>query len=266
MYKINNPDVIWVNVLWRASPIPMATIPKVPKIAEICGVITGDGHLSRYISPKRTDYRVEVFGDKTEEVDYFQYLFLLFQKSLGRTFKIKIKKDCIHLYKHSKEILEFFEEIGIIVGKKSDKARIPKLILNDPILSLKFLRGLADTDFSMCFKKGARRNNSYPRICAEFASQKMIKDIQIILDRIGITYCKQKVIRHNLFGVFIHYRLQINGRKNLSKWMNLIGFSNPKHLTKIKVWKNLGYCPPRTTYSERLKIINRSRKINLPTS
>ena len=94
----------------------------------------------------------------------------------------------------------------------------------------------------------------------------MIKDIQIILDRIGITYCKQKVIRHNLFGVFIHYRLQINGRKNLSKWMNLIGFSNPKHLTKIKVWKNLGYCPPRTTYSERLKIINRSRKINLPTS
>jgi len=53
-----------------------------PKIAEICGVITGDGHLSRYISPKRTDYRVEVFGDKTEEVDYFQYLFLLFQKNM----------------------------------------------------------------------------------------------------------------------------------------------------------------------------------------
>ena len=37
--------------------------------------------------------------------------------------------------------------------------------------------------------------------------------------------------------------------------MKLVGFSNPKHITKIKVWEKLGYCPPKTTYLERLKIL-----------
>ncbi len=71
-----------------------------------------------------------------------------------------------------------------------------------------------------------------------------------------VPYYKYKVIKDNSFGVFPHYRLDINGRKNFKKWMVFVGFNNPKHLTKIKIWERLGYCPPNTTYSERLKILN----------
>ena len=226
-----------------------------PEIAEICGVIVGDGHLSRYISSRRTDYRIEIVGNKTEEIEYFKYITKLFYHLFGKDFKLKMESDYARLYIHSKELLEFFENIGLIVGKKSDKSYIPNKILNDEVASLHFLKGLADTDFCICFKKGGRKMNSYPKIVAEFASESLIKDIQVILNRIGITYYKQTVTKNNTFGVFTHYRLELNGRKNLEKWMELIGFSNPKHITKIKVLEKLGYCPPRTTYLERLKIL-----------
>ncbi|MBD3248683.1 hypothetical protein GF336_01435 [Candidatus Woesearchaeota archaeon] len=151
--------------------------------------------------------------------------------------------------------MHYLECLGLKVGKKSNNAGIPPSILSNSSLADIFLRGLADTDFSMCFKKGNRKNNSYPGIIAEFASGKIIEDIQIILDNIGITYCKQIVNKKNSFSKFTHYRLEINGKRNLNLWIKFIGFSNPKHLTKIKVWKKLGYCPPRATYSERMKIL-----------
>lgn len=228
------------------------------EIAELCGIITGDGHLSRNISEissRKNNYRIDIAANKTEEVDYFKHISHLFKKIFSKEIKIKIKKNYANLYIHSKEILEFFENIGIIVGKKSRQAFIPKKILNDKKLALDFLRGLADTDFSMTFKKGGRKNNSYPRIAASSASLKLINDIQIILKRKGLTYYSYKVIKNSSFGIFDHYRIDINGRSNFKKWMDLIGFNNPKHTTKIKIWEKFGYCPPNTTYSERLEML-----------
>ncbi len=235
-----------------------------PEVAEICGIITGDGHLSRYISSKRTSYRIEIVGDKIEEVDYFKYITSLFYKCFNHNLTLKHEEEYARLYTHSKKLLEFFENIGVIVGKKSDKAFIPSNIINNQLLSLRFLKGLADTDFSMSFKKGDRKTHSYPRIVAEFSSERIIKDIQKILDRVSITYYKQKVKKSNNFGIFTLYRLEINGKRNLKKWLNQIGFSNPKHITKIKVWQKLGYCPPNTTYSQRKRIIKEVGK-NFPT-
>ncbi|MBL7054908.1 hypothetical protein ISS05_04075 [Candidatus Woesearchaeota archaeon] len=231
-----------------------------PEIAEMCGIITGDGHLCRYISPKRTDYKIEISGDKKEEIAYFEYVSSLFDKIFNKPLKLIIEEEYSRLYTHSKEILEFFEKIGLIVGKKSDRAFIPNTLLHDKKLSLYFLRGLADTDFCVMFKKGNRKTHSYPKIVAEFASKRIIEDIQKILDRINITYYKQKVRKTNSFGQFTHYRLEINGKNNLNKWINLIGFSNPKQTTKIKVWEILGYCPPKTTYSQRIKILREMDK------
>jgi len=235
---------------------------KLPKlnseIAELCGIITGDGHLSRYISPTGTrnnSYCIFISCNKTEEIDYFTHLTDLFRRCFGVKLKIKIEQEYARLYKHSKSILEFFEHIGVIVGNKSKRAFIPKIILDHHILSVAFLRGLADTDFSMAFKKGGRKNNSYPRIVGSSASKKLLDDVELIISRIGMNCYRYTIINNNSFGHFIHHRLEINGRSNFKLWMRSIGFSNPKHITKIRVWKKLGYCPPYTTYSERLKIL-----------
>ena len=52
------------------------------------------------------------------------------------------------------------------------------------------------------------------------------------------------------------YAIEINGKERLNKWLKKIGFSNKKHLTKIDVWKRLGYCLPNTSLEERYEILN----------
>tara|TARA_Y100000034_G_scaffold87663_1_gene105126 strand:+ start:327 stop:1064 length:738 start_codon:yes stop_codon:yes gene_type:complete len=240
--------------------INLQNIKITTEIAELCGIITGDGHLSRYISKKRTDYRLDIAGNKTEEIEYFHFISSLFKKVFKIDLKFREEEEYSRLYLSSKKILEFFEGIGLIVGKKSRIARIPDIILQNNELSLHFLRGLADTDFSVNFRKGKKKINCYPRIVGSSASEKLLDDVSMILDKIQISYYRQKVFKKNNFGNFYYYRLEINGNKNFSKWMNHIGFSNPKHLTKILVWKKLGYCPPYTTIKERYAILKESKR------
>jgi len=224
-----------------------------PEIAQICGIIAGDGHLCKYITSKRNDYRIDISGNKTEEIDYFNYVSCLFNNSFGRPLKLKFKKNYLSLYIHSKEFVLFFENIGIPTGKKSDIVFIPEGIKNDLVLACSFLRGLADTDFSISFKKGDRKQHSYPVIVGTSVSKRLIQDVSEVLTQLEIKHNIYTIKTDNNFGKFENYRIEINGRNNYDKWMNFIGFSNTKHLTKIAIWKKQGYCPPNTTYLERIK-------------
>ena len=229
--------------------------PITPELAELCGIISGDGHLSRYVSKRRADYRIEVVGNITEDKEYFTYVKSLFRDVFGREFTLRHEQGYARLYLNSKEIVLFLEEIGLIVGKKSDKIRIPELFLKDINLTCHFIRGLADTDFSVNFKKGGRKTNSYPKIVAEFASLPLMEDLLRVFEKLGFRYYHQDVRKKTNFGEFTHYRIELNGRKNLQKWMEHIGFRNSKHLTKLLLWKKCGFCPPHTSLSERLERI-----------
>lgn len=230
------------------------------EIAEISGAIVGDGHLSRYISPKRTSYSIQISGNPLDDYDYFIYLSSLFEKNFNKKLKFGKDGNSFKLYTHSKEILNYFESIGINSGKKANTISIPRLILKNKNLKLKFLRGLADTDFSVTFKKGDRKTHSYPRIVAISASKYLIRDVMDILNELGISYCQQFKLRKTNFGSFMQYRLDINGKINLLKWINYIGFSNSKHLSKIALWQKLGSCPPNTRYIDRINFLYRLNK------
>src|SRR3989344_3701849 len=51
------------------------------------------------------------------------------------------------------------------------------------------------------------------------------------------------------------WTIQISGTKNLIKYINIFGFTNQKHITKIEIWKKYGFCPPYTTLHERKQIL-----------
>ena len=57
------------------------------QLAELCGIIAGDGHLGRYISKKRTDYKVQIFGHKEDDYEYLRNV----QKLLQNIFNIDVK-------------------------------------------------------------------------------------------------------------------------------------------------------------------------------
>ena len=52
------------------------------------------------------------------------------------------------------------------------------------------------------------------------------------------------------------YALVLDIKADTDKWIKDIGFKNPKHYTKVKIWKKFGFCPPNTKIMERKKILN----------
>ena len=55
---------------------------------------------------------------------------------------------------------------------------------------------------------------------------------------------------------FIVPLIYINGKKNLHQFIEKIGFSNIKHMTKYQLWKLQRFLEPNTSLNERLSMLN----------
>jgi len=230
-------------------------IIKNEKLAELLGVIAGDGHLQVYKSKKRSSYAIVITGNKTEDIDYFEFLRNLIKDIFDEDSKIYNKKDGIYLKLWSKEIVELINVLGIPIGNKSHILKTPGWIKPDTNFIKSFIRGLADTDFCITFKKGDRRRNSYPVITGYFSSYKLASEVSQFLKGIGVSGNLYKET-NDYFGTnSVQYRLDINGVENLYRWMNTIGFNNPKHMTKFLVWEKYGYLLPNTTIQQRKNLL-----------
>ncbi len=100
-------------------------------------------------------------------------------------------------------------------------------------IQLAFLRGLFDTDGCLRFDKNRTEKNYYPKIEFTFASIKLIKDLSILLNNLGLCNytwdCKDSA------------KLCIAGKIMLHKWMKEVKPKNSKHLNKYKKFEKEGY-------------------------
>ena len=207
-------------------------LPKInPEVAELCGIITGDGSLSK---SKNGTYTIEIAGDKKEELEYLNYASLLFKKCFNKSLKLRIEEDYARVYARSKKILEYFERIGLIIGKKSRTARIPEIILRNKSFSLRFLRGLADSDFTFMIKN--RNGKIYPQVKGCSKSGILIEQISSILKELEINHCTcfEKSYYRKRKKLYERHVIYINGFDNVREWFLKIGFSNSRHTEKYQ--------------------------------
>jgi len=94
------------------------------------------------------------------------------------------------------------------------------------------LRGYFDTDGCVVSMKRTDRKNQeiYPCLEMKTSPSPMQKQFIYLLNLYNFRFCKYPIEKKGR----IHFRL--NGKKQLQKWVNLIGFSNPKHLQKARVF------------------------------
>ena len=211
-------------------------IPKIitPELAEFIGILAGDGYIAH--NKKKSDYIIEIVGDKKLDKEYLEnYVSFLIYNIFNTYPKIYQRKDqnTMILRINSKEIYYFLFLLGFPSGKKNN-FNIPKCI-NDELM-LFFIRGLADTDFSLNFKK-RKLIDFYPVIKIRLISSNVIKSINSWLSKNGFkTSMSLNYVQKDKRGYnsSIMSYLELNGRTNFSKWMELIGFRNKKHLVKIK--------------------------------
>ena len=196
---------------------------KIDKLAELTGIMLGDGCLS----DRSNRYHIYISGHKQDDFEYhnivIKELFLnLFDK------KVNVNKrsdeNTLFIRFSDKAIFNFFKNLGIPVGKKYNKLKIPKFVKNTKYFA-PFIRGLVDTDGCVVFSKQHRLVKYYPRIEITSKSREFLIQNLIHLKKL------------NFYGSVSFkgggYRLEIPGFKNLNRWMKLIGFNNPKHIKKI---------------------------------
>jgi len=129
------------------------------------------------------------------------------------------------------------EIIGLPSGKKYGKLKIPSLFKDNDLFVASFIRGLADTDFSLMFKKGSKKNPYYPVIVGVSKSESFMREVMNQLKIFGFsmyfekrTYYDKRVEKN-----ITTYRIYLNGEKQLALWNSKIGFEHPKNLNKLNI-------------------------------
>ncbi len=234
------------------------------EISEIAGIFAGDGSMQKN--------HICFWGNPKSDKDlYDKYLKALFLKS----FNIKISPYEKHsnsvygFYICNKFIIKFFNETLMFpIGKKTYSLKVPKIIYNskdDRIISA-FIKGFFAGDGCLNFDKRYANDqkilkiiHTYPRIQIKCVSKEFIFQLSNMLNRLKIKNFISKKISNKRNEVN-SYMLQISGKLMLKNWVGEIGFSNPNHSSKYKIFKKYGFIPQNTTYEDRIKILE--NKIN----
>lgn len=221
---------------------------------ELIGALFGDGHI-KYFQEKYCYYGITISGNLTEDLDYLIYLQRLIQSitELNPSLNKRKKYHVAYLNLNNKKLLDFLvKTCKLPYNQNKRKSHVPQIISrcnNNPQLS-SFVRGLTDTDGTLIFgKKGCYKRYEYPVIEIKNSNLLLLEDTKKILKKIGFA---PKIRKSGLND----YCLYISGKKNLEKWIQEIGFSNPKHKTKYLIWKRFGEGLPKTTIKERYLLLH----------
>tara|TARA_Y100000310_G_C20502432_1_gene724675 strand:+ start:62 stop:775 length:714 start_codon:yes stop_codon:yes gene_type:complete len=231
-------------------------------LAELMGIHIGDGCIS--VTEKYFEYYLG--GDLKEEIRYHdEWVAPLFNRKimlplLNRevVYKKHPKVGIYGFHIFNKELVDFFKKLEISSGTKLNIV-IPSWIKSDDKFSLRFLRGLFDTDGNLYFDKNRSSRspiNNCPTIKLGTVSKLLIDEVYDLLVKFGMhprikNPYKGKRDKNPVHTVLL-YR-----KGDIEFFIRNIGFKNPKHSTKWRLFEKYRKCLPKTTLNQRLTLLNR---------
>lgn len=216
-----------------------------PILAEDIGIMVGDGTINK--APCGNN-EVSVFGHRITDNAFLTSFVKQMKKTL---FNINCKivdrpsiNTCVLRY-YSLGILRFYTQvIGLPSGRK-DNISVPNCIMNGTgEIKRAFLRGLADTDMTLTFKRTHKNILHYPVIKLGTASKNLVLETKKLLEEVGFSpniCCDIRVSDKRVMRPYFSHQLNISGKKQLQKWVRDIGFHNPKNVLRYVFWKKNGY-------------------------
>jgi len=222
-----------------------------PALAEDIGIMVGDGNIGFFTGLGHGNYEVGVTGNMITDYHFLsRYVKGLKLKLFGLGFYFQVRpaiKTC-RLRMYSKGLVNFYNKtIGLPLGSKKNVG-IPDIILNSDIINKKFfLRGLADTDMTLIFKRVKKDVLHYPVIKLGTVSINLVLHVKKMLEDIGFgpsISLNMEAYHTKAKKTYRTHQLYLNGKRNLQKWVQEIGFKNPKNLLRYNLWKNQGFSLP----------------------
>jgi hypothetical protein len=223
------------------------------------GVHIGDGCMQ--IFPSKHDYRVTFWGS-VEEFDYYDEILRTILMKLYGLRNITVRKvtteRTIYLRVCSKQLVLFKRDIlGLPCGKKNQMKALPDFVKTSEKLLRECISGLFDTDSSLRFIR-KREKYDYPQISLKTSNENLARDVNKQLKNLAFNtaFHFENIFDSRTRKRYPLWITDINGRKMLERWMKEIGFRNNIHTTKYRIWKECGFCPPKTTLQQRFRILS----------
>ncbi|MDD5192615.1 MAG: LAGLIDADG family homing endonuclease [Candidatus Nanoarchaeia archaeon] len=197
-------------------------------IAELIGVIIGDGYIYR----KNRKYQIGIVGSPKNDKEYFEKLKKLIYEEWDKKVKIKFRFRGLRMVFDSKRICEFLiDDMKMFHGKgKCQNIKIPEEIYKNWDLARHTIRGIADTDGSVFVSKKPGIEK-YPSIEITTTSQNLANQLNQILIKRGFRVSLRENVRKQI-NALKAYKIALYGKKNLKKWIEEIGFTNPYKLNR----------------------------------
>jgi len=195
--------------------------------ALLLGIILGDGCVYRY---GKHQYKIQVSGHSIDdEVFLLKVVKPLFKRIFDKDVKIYKRKSSktTDLVLYSKEAFEAVNRRFGIQKINEKGIFIADTFLNERRIMKGIIAGFFATDGSVVITDN--NGTIYPRVEFQNISYKILKQIQDFLLKLGLRGGLYRMDRKH----GIVYRLQYNGKTNLLKFKNGIGFINPKHELKF---------------------------------
>jgi DNA-binding transcriptional regulator WhiA len=201
-------------------------------LAEIIGVMLGDGCL--YKIKNSNKFQIRVTSHK-EELNYVQYLKSLFRNYFDYTFSIENQKTSLSLRNTSVFVGECLISFGLTPGNKvNNKITIPKWIFSDRSFLKRTIRGLFDTD-GCIYNKYAH----YAQIQFKFGCLELTKSLHKAVRSIGFTpttiqedWCKIKMATR--------WKFYLSRQKEIDQFFSVIKPKNQKHVLRYNKIRKVG--------------------------
>lgn len=204
--------------------------------ATLYGIMLGDGCLSLVYGRKKF---IAIAGSMADDVPFFDKIVKpAIKKLINKDIRIKFipQKGAIQLNFIKYSLFDFIHSFGFPVGKKGNRLFIPPIFYKKRLTKYT-IRGFFATDGSLVLTDN--NGTLYPRVEANGIAKDLIKEISDFLNSKGINckFYKAKRREGSKNSGYPHrqetYRLQINGRTNLKRFIKEIGFINPKQIEKL---------------------------------
>jgi intein/homing endonuclease len=201
------------------------------KLAEFIGMHIGDGTLYRTNSNTLV---WEQRGNLREKDYYDDHVYPLIRTLFGEVKPPKYRKGgkngCYGIQTCNRNLVNALLKLGIKPGKKTG-IRIPLIIMESKTdIKKAFLRGYFDTDGCIRRDRMKHLKEPYPKIEFATISEPLSKDLNILLQELGLRPYLWEITKKLLTTEF---RLCIAGKRKVALWFNEIGSNNPKHLKKF---------------------------------
>jgi intein/homing endonuclease len=239
-----------------------------PDLAYLIGVQIGDGCLRKGSRKqnKSVEYSMGYDGHHINDREWYELILKnLIKKLFNKDVKLRSSnKGTVTIRFRSKAIFTFLNKVCNISESPKTNIKIPNIIFNsDEEIKRAFLRGLADTDFSLTFKRREKKAY-YPVIDFQTNSKSLHKDTKKLVQGLGFRAVAhyRKSVRYEK--VHDSYYIQISGRDQLKKWMEEVNPASFNHITRYLLWKKFGSFPPGLNINERRTMLRNMKGHNGP--